>query len=379
MHRRLIIALLLLGSCSSEPAEVRARLSLSEAMATGDTAGYRRVFTSRPFVFPEDHGPHPGYRVEWWYFTGNLDATGGRRFGFQLTFFRSAQTPAAEARSSAWAATSIWMAHFALTDVGGRRFHAYERLARGAAGLAGAEAQPLRVWVEDWEVSSSGAAATFPARLRAAADDVAIDLLLEQGKPVVAQGEAGFSAKGPEPGNASLYYSLTRMPITGVVTLSGERLTVTGNAWMDREWSTSALGEDLTGWDWLALQLNDGRDLMLYRLRRADGTADPFSGGTLIGTDGTTRHLGVADFSLEPLTSWQSDIDGTEYPATWRVRVPEHALDLTVTPVLPAQELNLTVRYWEGAVDVTGTVPGRGYLEMTGYSGRYRSASRSAF
>ena len=379
MRLRLVIAFVLVAACGSEPADVRARLSLSQAMATGDTSGYVRVFAPRPFRFPEDHGPHPGHRIEWWYFTGNLAATDGRRFGFQLTFFRSAQTAVHDARTSAWAATDVWMAHFAVTDVASGRFHAFERLARGAAGLAGAEARPLRVWVEDWEVSSSASAAAFPVRLRAASEDVAVDLVLEPGKPVIAQGAGGFSAKGPEPGNASHYYSLTRMPAAGTLTVAGEPLAVSGNAWMDREWSTSALGANVVGWDWLALQLDDGRDLMLYRLRRADGTADDFSGGTLTYRDGSAVQLTVSDFTLEPRGAWRSPIDGTEYPATWRAQVPRHSLDLSVTPVLQEQELNLTVRYWEGAVDAGGTVSGRGYLEMTGYSGRYSSASRSAF
>jgi predicted secreted hydrolase len=379
MYARLISALVLLGACSSEAVEVRARLSLAQALATGDTSGYVRVMGPRPFRFPEDHGPHPGYRVEWWYFTGNLAAADGRRFGFQLTFFRSAQTAVQAARTSAWAATDVWMAHFALTDVAGRRFHAVERLARGAAGLAGAQARPLRVWIEDWDVSSAAPGAAFPVRLRAASEDVAVDLILESGKPVTAQGDAGFSAKGPEPGNASLYYSLTRMPARGTLTIAGEQLAVSGAAWMDREWSTSALGTHVVGWDWLALQLDDGRDVMLYRLRRDDGTADPFSAGTLVEADGRAIRLAVHDFVLEPQGEWRSPIDGTAYPAAWRVQVPAHALDLTVTPVLPEQELNLTVRYWEGAVDVAGTIRGRGYLEMTGYSSRHSSASRSAF
>ena len=387
--RALAIPVLSLAACQREQPAIRASLSLSEALATGDTAGYRRVTGPRPFAFPADHGPHPGFRVEWWYFTGNLESDLGRRFGFQLTFFRSAQTPDPLPRTSAWAATDVWMAHLALTDADGERFHAYERLARGAAGLAGARAEPFRVWLEDWEVRSVSSTETFPVRLHAAAGDVAINLELQRGKPIVVQGDGGFSAKGAERGDASHYYSLTRMPAQGKLVLSNVQHDVSGNAWLDREWSTSGLGANLVGWDWLAVQLDDGRDLMLYRLRRRDGTADPFSAGTLVSGSGETTPLAAHDFVLEAVGEWRSPIDGTTYPRSWRARVPSSGLDITITPVLPAQELNLTVRYWEGAVDVSGSVTGRGYLEMTGYAGppgertgpagRYGSPAFNAF
>jgi predicted secreted hydrolase len=382
--RALRLALLaVLTACAEPPPAIRATMSVGDAMR-GDTAGFLRADAPRTFVFPDDHGPHPGYRIEWWYYTGNLDAIDGRRFGFQLTFFRSAQAPVAIERASAWAANDVYMAHFALTDAQRGRFHASERFARAAAGLAGAQAAPFRVWLENWSAESmagdgsvergaADARAILPLRLRAAADDVALDLVLETGTPFVLQGDRGLSAKGPGPGNASYYFSFTRMPAHGTVRTDDGEHRVTGAAWMDREWSTSALGDDVAGWDWFALQLDDGADLMVYRLRREDGTRDPFDAGVLVDADGALHRLAADDFALDILQWWRSPLDGARYPARWRLRVPQAAIDVEIVPVLADQELNLTVRYWEGAVDVRGTragrpLRGRGYLEMTGWA-----------
>jgi predicted secreted hydrolase len=338
----------------------------------GSAEGFARALRPRPFVFPADHGPHPEFRTEWWYYTGNLETAEGRHFGFQLTFFRSGVAPTMVTRASAWGSREAYMAHFAVTDTAGQRFSAASRLSRAALGLAGAQAQPFRVWVEDW--SAEGVAGdAVPVRLRAAQDEAAIDLTLTTAKPVVLQGERGLDRKGAEPGNASHYYSLTRMPVTGRVTVRGAAFDVTGLAWMDREWSTSSLGAGLVGWDWLALQLDDDRELMLYQLRRADGTADGFSGGSLVGVDGSSRRLGFEDFRIEVRDTWSSPRDGARYPSRWRLTVPAEALELEVVPRLADQELALTVRYWEGAVRVDGRASGRpvagmGYVELVGYA-----------
>jgi predicted secreted hydrolase len=352
-----------------------ATIAVGDALGSGDLAGFARALALRPFSFPGDHGPHPEFRTEWWYYTGNLETAAGRHVGFQLTFFRTALAPpdrvASVGSASAWRANQLYLAHFAVTDTAGGRFHAASRLSREALGLSGARAQPFRVWLEDWSAESD-VAGGFPVRLRAADGDVAIDLVLESGKPVALQGDRGWSAKGPEPGNASYYYSFTRMPARGTVRVGGESLDVSGLAWMDREWSTSALGRDLAGWDWLALQLDDGRDVMVYQLRRRDGAPDPQSAGTLIAADGSTRALAREDATLEVLDHWTSPVSRVRYPSRWRLTVPTADLSLEITPRLAAQELIVGTRYWEGAVRVQGMsggrpVSGRGYVELVGY------------
>jgi predicted secreted hydrolase len=353
---------------------VQASLAVSAALGSGDLAGFARALAPRRFSFPADLGPHPEFRTEWWYYTGNLETAAGRHFGFQLTFFRTALAPpaaGAPARPSAWSASQLYLAHFALTDTAGRRFHAWSRLGREALGLAGARATPFGVWLEDWSAASE-APDGLPVRLRAAEGDVAIDLVLASDKPVALQGDHGLSRKGPEPGNASYYYSRSRMSVRGSVSAGGEPLPVSGLAWMDREWSTSALGPDLVGWDWLALQLDDGRDVMVYRLRRRDGAVDPYSTGALIAADGGTRPLAAGDVTLDARDHWTSPRSRVRYPSRWRLTIPSAGLSLEITPRLADQELIVGPRYWEGAVRVEGTdaghpIAGRGYVELVGY------------
>jgi predicted secreted hydrolase len=265
------------------------------------------------------------------------------------------------------------MAHLAVTDAADAHFYSAEKFARGAAGLAGAHAAPLRVWLDDWSVESVSAATTFPVRLTARADDFALDLVLHQGKPIVLQGDRGLSRKGAQAGNASYYYSLTRLPTSGTIRTPAGTHTVMGTSWLDREWSTSVLPLGVDGWDWLSLQLDDSTELMLYRLRRADGTVDPFSAATFIAADGTARGFGADEFGMNPVRMWRA-ADGVEYPVSWSVAVPALALTVDVRAALDDQELNHAVRYWEGMVRARGTHAGRpisarGYLEMTGYAG----------
>jgi predicted secreted hydrolase len=361
--------------------QLRAEVQVGEALG-GSAEGFARATEPRPFVFPADHGPHPEYRTEWWYYTGNLAAADGRHFGFQLTFFRNALTSEPAERTSKWATNHVYMAHFALTDVDGGGFHAFERFGRAALGLAGAEATPFRVWLEDWSASEipgpPTAAGQLPrTRLVAAQDGIAIDLVLgadeaAPGKPLVLQGDRGLSQKGPEPGNASYYYSATRLATTGTVSVNGQAFEVDGLSWLDREWSTSALSEGQAGWDWFALQLDDGREVMYYRLRLDDGGTDPFSAGVLVEADGTSARLSGADVVLEETGTWRSPRSGASYPSGWRLSIPGAGLALEIAPHLADQELNVTVRYWEGAVRVAGNAAGRpltgnGYVELTGY------------
>jgi predicted secreted hydrolase len=354
------------------PLNPRASLSVAGALRAASDEGYARAIEPREFRFPADHGPHPELRTEWWYYTGNLETAEGRRFGFQLTFFRSALAPEMPARQSAWATRQAWLAHFTVSDVEGGRFRSFERWSRGAVDLAGARMEPFRVWVKDWSAEAIGGQA-IPVHLAASEGDAGIDLVLQQGKPPVLQGDRGLSRKSGEVGNASYYYSLTRMPAAGTVRLGSERFAVRGLAWMDREWSTSSLGKDQVGWDWFALQLSDGSDLMLYRLRRKDGTADPASSGTVVSPSGAARHLELSDFQIQGSGEWRSPRSGARYPARWRVRIPSEALDLEIRPLLADQELDVSFRYWEGAVEIEGTrhgrpVRGSGYVELTGYA-----------
>ena len=363
------------------PRDTTDRLSLAEAMAS-DTTGYARAFAPRPFVFPADHGPHPDFRSEWWYATGNLTGPQGERYGYELTIFRIALTPPGDTLqadapgdagtdSSGWASRQLYMAHFGVTDAAGRAHRAFERFSRGGAGLAGAQAGPFRVWLEGWAFEA--AAGGMPSfTVRAAQDGYAVALTLRPAKPLVLQGDRGLSQKGPGAGNASHYYSMTRLETSGTVTTPRGTAAVTGTSWFDREWSTSALARDQVGWDWFALQLSDGRDLMLYQLRQADGAASRFSSGVLVDAAGMATHLPVAAYRLIPERSWMSPHSDVTYPVAWRIEVPSERLSLRETPVMDDQELNVSVRYWEGAVDVAGDagLTGRGYLEMTGYGDR---------
>ena len=350
------------------------RLSLSQALG-GELAGFARADRPRVFRFPDDHGPHPAYRTEWWYYTGNLESAAGRHFGFQLTFFRTALKAPTDRieRTSAWGTQDVYMAHFALSDVAAQRFHAFQRLSRAALGLAGASAAPFRVWLEDWSVTGETATEQpVSMQLSAEEQDVALDLRLRSEKPIVLHGRNGLSQKGAAAGQASYYYSLTRLRSDGVIRLGDEEFQVQGLSWMDREWSTSVLSEALQGWDWFAIQLTDGQELIVYQIRQQSGDIHPLSSGTLVAADGTPQALTSADFQIEVLRTWRSPADGTVYPAKWRLRIPGEAIELTITPYMADQEMHTLIRYWEGAVRAQGTAQGRslagdGYVELTGY------------
>ncbi len=343
-----------------------------EGLAVTPQAGFTRASGPRSFSFPLDFGPHADFQTEWWYYTGNLAAPDGRRFGYQLTFFRRAILPAGEqaARTSAWAANQVYLAHFTLSDIQGGRFHYFERSDRGAAGLAGATVQPAyQVWLGSWSVSQVGAQ-TY--RLAAQQADIFLSLDLVDRKGPLLEGIDGYSQKGVAPGNASYYFSQTSLESTGTVEVGGQTIAVQGSSWMDHEFSTSALAPDQVGWDWFALQLDDGSELMVYTVRKADGSVDPFSQGLLVAADGSTRRLAHDDFTITILSHWQSPHDAANYPAQWRVQVPSAQLDLTVRPRLADQELRVSFTYWEGAVQIDGTRAGKpfggsGYVELTGY------------
>lgn len=381
-----------------------AETGLTLTALLGDTAdGFAKAPGPRPFRFPEDHGPHPEFRSEWWYFTGNLKDTLGREFGYQLTFFRSGLRPPSgdTGRTSPWAASHAYMAHFALTEVSAGRFHAYERFSRAALGLAGAEAggqakggggKPFRVWLEDWSAVSEGPAegftkgpgipataaggSIFPIRLRASQGPVSVDLVVDSAKPLVLQGERGFSVKGAGKGNASYYYSYTRMPSSGRVTTPEGTFHVTGESWLDREWGSSILTPGLAGWEWFGLQLADSTEYLFFRLRKEGPEAARedsvvFDYGIRVDARGNTRLLGPGDRGARVLSRWTGAL-GRTYPSRWRIRLPSESLEMEVEPKLAGQELDLSLPYWEGAVRVEARkhdqpLAGQGYMELTGY------------
>ncbi|MDT8325364.1 MAG: lipocalin-like domain-containing protein, partial [Bacteroidota bacterium] len=279
-------------------------LALS-ALSNPDTVGYARAYAPRDFVFPADDGPHPEFKTEWWYWTGNLSTADGRRFGYQFTIFRNAlapDLPAGNADSADWRSRQLYFAHFALSDIDGERFHAFERFSRGAAGLAGAQALPFRVWVEDWQASGT------PDSVRIIAEEsgIGIDLTLIAAKERVLQGDRGLSRKSAAAGNASYYYSRTRLDTRGTLRCEDGRFDVKGLSWLDREWSTSVLSRQQSGWDWFSLQFDDGSEVMLYQLRLGGGEADTTSSGIIVRADGSTRRLAYGDFEIRAREEWTS-------------------------------------------------------------------------
>ncbi len=347
------------------------------------SAGFARATEPLNWEFPRNFGAHPEYQTEWWYYTGNFADETGRRFGFQFTVFRRGLVPPADtsAEPGEWRSDQLYMAHFAVTDVQGNRFFHEERFSRGGADLAGAESEPrYRVWLEDWQVIALDDAAVNTRITALMRDDddrplVAIDFTLTQLKPPALQGEGGLSQKSGEAGNASHYYSLTRLATTGTITIGQETFAIQGFAWKDHEFGTSALGADALGWDWFGLQFDDNRELMIGQIRLIDGGREPAFGGLLVNQDGSTIYLPSSAFTIEATSTWQSPHTGAVYPASWTITVSGAAIgaasDLVFTarPLIPDQELHGGgIAYYEGAVRLEGDVTGFGYVELTGYA-----------
>ena len=345
------------------------------------------------FSFPRDHGAHRDYLTEWWYYTGHLRGKNGRRFGYELTFFRNAFVPPSKLpkRKSKWATRDLMFAHFALTDEAGKRFLFDDRIARasdlGAAGAQAASSKPPRVWLGDWNLQFEGERGQkqrIQARGRSRQDEdeknatlFALDLSHLSHKEPVSHGRSGVSRKGAGVGNASHYYSMTRLESRGTIVIGGEKFQVEGASWFDHEFGSSQLSPGQVGWDWFSLQLADGRELMLYSMRRSDGTTDLASSGTIVAPDGSSKYLSRQNFSIEPLETWTSPRNQARYPSKWRLRVPGENLELEVVPALADQELDTRrstgISYWEGLVDARGMANGRpiegaGYVELTGYA-----------
>jgi len=348
-------------------------------------ATFRMAVPGYEFAFPRDHGSHPEYRTEWWYYTGNLRTESGRRYGFEVTFFRvgvddvgraSARPEGrAEARPTSWDLREIMPAHFAVTDVQGRSFRYYEKLNRASIFTAQSAEGKLDVFNEGWRATTNPDGSW---RLIAKEGEDALDLVLRARKPPAIHGENGVSVKAPVAGYASHYYSMTRLEASG--TINGQRAT--GQAWMDHEFGSSSLRENQQGWDWFSIQLDNDAELMLYVIRRRDGTPDVTSSGSLIADDGRVIPIRREQMRITPLGRWKSPKSGATYPSGWRVELPSFNVRLTMQPLLHDQELvthgSTNITYWEGACDITGTfggnpVRGEGYVEMTGYDKAFRA------
>ena len=365
------------------PVSGRAETERSVKQADSHDEGYLQVTGPCDFKFPRDHGAHPGYRVEWWYYTGHIHSESGKPYGFQLTFFRiQISPPDSESewpeKSSAWRTKQVFLAHAALSDLNRKRFYFDEQMARGALGLAGAVKQDndIKVFVGSWS------AVLTPERhfLKAVSDNFSFTLQCRPLKPPVAHGNRGYSLKGSRNENASCYYSFTRLEVAGTLKLGDEAFKVDGSAWMDHEYSTAPLEDKITGWDWFSLQLSDETELMIYLLRLDGGGYHPASSGTFVDPLGEARHLSKKDFQIRIMDQWKSPRTGAVYPCGWRFRVMPLNMDLNVFSDLPDQELvtqkSIQVIYWEGSVSAKGVgsgnaLEGKGYAEMTGYANSF--------
>ncbi len=346
--------------------------------AVGEEAsGWRAAEPGWKFEWPRDHAVHPDFKTEWWYFTGNVRATDGRRFGYQVTFFRQGvRAPGERAGAkSRFVVDDVKFGHFTITDVGAKQFHFSQQILRGAFGEAGfgdLKNEPPAVWLGDWALTLEKDGAML---LRASDGARSLDLRLESAKPWALHGNAGLSTKADVPGHASQYYSGTRMRSRGILKNGGDAITVEGESWFDHEWATNQLAPGQAGWDWFSVQLDDGTELMIYRLRRKDGSVDGASSGSFVAKDGSVRHLRLDQLRLTPVKFWESAKTRAKYPIGWHVEVPSLSLVLDVTTPVETQELAVApVAYWEGMIEVRGTraghaVNGHGYLELTGYAG----------
>jgi predicted secreted hydrolase len=349
-------------------------VSLSKAMGDVESEDFTKAIEKRKFVFPDDHGAHSDFRTEWWYFTGNLTSDDNRKYGYQFTIFRTALTKEKAERNSDWNSNQIYMAHFAVSDISNNKFYFDEKFSREGNNLAGAQSNPFKVWLEDWQIVQTENKVLFDLpviNLKAKTDKAEINFSLEAIKPLVLQGDDGLSQKGKQPGNASYYYSYTRLKTNGKIILDGKEFSVEGFSWMDREWSTSALSEDQKGWDWLALQFDDNTEIMYYQMRKNDGSPDVFSKGVLVDESGKSQLIKKDNVDLKVIDYWEGP-NGEKYPSGWRINIAEKEIDLTITPAIKNQLMDVAVRYWEGSVKIEGTKSGsktigRGYVELTGY------------
>lgn len=339
---------------------------------------WQRAMPGYEYSFPRDYFNHPNYETEWWYYTGNLRARDGHRYGFELTFFRRAvhlPPKTAESEDVTWRPDQLYLAHLALSDIDGGTFYHTERLNRAGPGLAGISLDQQRYWNGNWQARWNSLT-TGKQELQAVCDRFTLTLDLEPQKPTVVHGQAGIIRKGPERGQTSHYISFTRIAARGKLERNGRAVSVNGLAWMDHEFFTEPSGSDVRGWDWFSIQLDNGEELMLYRLLDGTGNETPYSSGTYVDSQGKATFLDAGQFSLVPGDTWRSPDSGARYPIGWTIAVPSLDLQLSERTALKDQELftkgGVSPVYWEGAVSYEGQMHGRpvkgvGYLEMTGY------------
>ena len=362
---------------TKKPSRAQGRIDLQKALSDGDN-NFAQVNAGRDFSFPTDHGEHPDFKTEWWYFTGNLEAKNpASRMGYQLTIFRTGlNTNTENIAPSKWATQDLLMGHFALSSTHTGKFYSFERYSRRALGLGGIEPNAERIWLEDWKIlRHEDGTGGWTLSASAKGDDgipVSLNLELQQSKPTILQGDQGYSRKGPLPENASYYVAQTRLASSGTVKIGEQKWNVEGSSWFDHEWSSAALAPGLVGWDWFSLQLEDNWDLMIYILRYEDGRVEPASSGALVNPEGARVNLELDEFQVT-IRDTHTSPSGVEYPSLWSISVPKEKLQLEVTPLLLDQEMKSAVPYWEGAVDVKGVhgakqVGGVGFVEMTGYA-----------
>ena len=344
---------------------------------------WRMALPGYEYKFPRDYFDHPNYETEWWYYTGNLHAPDGHRYGFELTFFRQAarlSPQTSESENVTWRPDQLYLAHLALSDIDGRSFYHTERLNRAGPGLAGISLDQQRYWNGNWQVHWNSLV-TGDQQLQAVCDRFTLTLNLKPQKPAIIHGKDGLSRKGPALGQASHYISFTRISATGRLDKNGSSIAVQGLAWMDHEFFTEPPGNPVAGWDWFSIQLDNGQELMLYRLRDEAGNETPYSSGTYIDSRGAARFLDASQFSLVPGETWRSPESGAGYPIVWTISVPALELQLLERTTLKDQELftkgSISPVYWEGAVSYQGQMHGQpvkgvGYLEMTGYESIFR-------
>jgi predicted secreted hydrolase len=367
------IGLGLLPRQDARPAQPRSGFELT-TLLEDHGAGFARADGPWQFAFPDDHGAHPAFRTESWYFRGNLVADTERRFGFQLTFFRLALQPEPPPSPSAWATNQVYRAHLALTDRAQNQFRAFERFSRAALGLSGATKAPARVWLENWAAESltdSGGAAGF--HLSAATDDITLDLRLHAQKPPVLSADTDLIQGATGSRGGLHFFLMTRMRAEGVLRIGAETFQVQGMSWLDRAWGDMTGPRGQIALNRFTLQLDDDREIMCLQLHRRDGSGKPVSTGLLVLADGSNYRLDRRDMTLDALDYWESPRDGVRYPARWRLGIPAEQMELEIVPYVADQEMDLSVRYWAGAVAITGQaggqpVSGAGHVELTGYA-----------